>query len=65
MRFPDEFSHHHRHFDGIDRTDDPDRVVLYFYFILPYAYVFGLTDKWAKNFERLSPQTPEWNDGPA
>ena len=40
---------------------DPD----YFYFILPYAYVFGLTDKWAKNFERLSPQTPEWYDGPA
>ena len=37
----------------------------YFYNILPYAYVFGLTDKWAKNFERLAPQMPEWYDGPA
>ncbi|MBO4881130.1 MAG: DUF2207 domain-containing protein, partial [Firmicutes bacterium] len=40
---------------------DPD----YFYFILPYAYVFGLTDKWAKNFERLAPKVPDWYDGPA
>ena len=37
----------------------------YFYFILPYAYVFGLTDKWAKNFERLAPKMPDWYDGPA
>ena len=39
---------------------DPD----YFYFILPYAYVFGLTDKWAKNFDQLAPHVPDWYDGP-
>ena len=39
---------------------DPD----YFYRILPYAYVFGLTDKWAKHFETLAQQPPEWYDGP-
>ena len=49
--------------DKINRLveQDPD----YFYNILPYAYVFGLTDKWAKNFERLAPQVPDWYDGPA
>ncbi|MBQ4409805.1 MAG: DUF2207 domain-containing protein, partial [Firmicutes bacterium] len=49
--------------DKIDRLveQDPD----YFYNILPYAYVFGLTDKWAKNFERLAPKVPDWYDGPA
>ena len=41
--------------------DDPD----YFYRILPYAYVFGLTDKWAKNFEAIVPGAPDWYDGPA
>ena len=40
---------------------DPD----YYYNILPYAYVFGLTDKWAKHFEKLTPHVPEWYDGPA
>ena len=42
-------------------NDDPD----YFYRILPYAYVFGLTDKWAKNFEEIAPEVPGWIDGPA
>ncbi len=41
--------------------DDPD----YFYRILPYAYVFGLTDQWAKNFEAIVPEIPEWYDCPA
>ena len=41
--------------------DDPE----YFYRILPYAYVFGLTNKWAKNFEMIAPETPVWFDGPA
>ena len=50
----------------VDRVEqlveqDPD----YYYNILPYAYVFGLTDKWAKNFDRLVPSTPDWYDGPA
>ena len=41
--------------------DDPE----YFYRILPYAYVFGLTDRWAKNFEAIVPEMPAWYDGPA
>lgn len=32
----------------------------YFYNVLPYAFVMGLTDKWAKNFERINIETPEW-----
>ena len=39
--------------------EDPE----YFYKILPYAYVFGLTDKWAKNFEALAAAPPEWYSG--
>ncbi len=37
----------------------------YFYSILPYAYVLGVTDKWAKNFERigLQPPPPVWYSG--
>ncbi|MBR0050725.1 MAG: DUF2207 domain-containing protein, partial [Firmicutes bacterium] len=30
-----------------------------------YAYVFGLTDQWAKNFEKLMPGSVDWYDGPA
>ena len=41
--------------------DDPE----YFYRILPYAYVFGLTDRWAKNFEAIVPEMPAWYSGPA
>lgn len=32
----------------------------YFYNILPYAYVMGLTDKWAKNFEGIATVQPSW-----
>lgn len=32
----------------------------YFYNILPYAYVMGLTDKWAKNFEHIKVKQPDW-----
>jgi uncharacterized membrane protein len=32
----------------------------YFFNVLPYAYVFGLTDKWAKNFEGIAVKAPEW-----
>lgn len=38
----------------VDQTPD------YFYSVLPYAYVFGLTDKWAKKFEELAVQPPNW-----
>lgn len=32
----------------------------YFYDVLPYAYVFGLTDKWAKKFESIAIAEPDW-----
>ena len=36
--------------------ENPD----YFYNILPYAYVMALSDKWAKNFNRIDIKAPEW-----
>lgn len=36
--------------------EDPD----YFYNILPYAYVLGLTDRWAKQFEQIPLEKPDW-----
>jgi uncharacterized membrane protein len=38
----------------VDETPD------YFYNVLPYAYVFGLTDKWAKKFEEIAVEPPNW-----
>ena len=35
----------------------------YYYNILPYAYVLGVTDKWAKNFEKINIQPPSWYYG--
>ncbi len=35
----------------------------YFYHIMPYAYVFGLSNKWIKNFEDLPVVTPDWYRG--
>jgi uncharacterized membrane protein YgcG len=35
----------------------------YFYYVLPYAYVLGITDKWAKNFEGIALQPPDWYQG--
>lgn len=32
----------------------------YFYDILPYAMVFGLTSKWVKLFESIKVENPEW-----
>lgn len=32
----------------------------YFYDVLPFAYVFGLTDKWAKKFEGIALRQPDW-----
>ena len=40
--------------------DDPQ----YFYHIMPYAYVFGLSNKWIKNFEDLPVTAPHWYRGP-
>ena len=36
----------------------------YFYDVLPYAYVLGVSDKWAKKFEDLAIQPPTWYLGP-
>ena len=35
----------------------------YFYHIMPYAYVFGLSNKWIKNFEDLPVVAPDWYRG--
>ncbi|WP_066644708.1 DUF2207 domain-containing protein [Christensenella timonensis] len=35
----------------------------YFYHILPYAYVLGVTDKWAKQFESIAIEPPSWYYG--
>ncbi len=35
----------------------------YYYNVLPYAYVLGVTDKWAKNFESIGIQPPNWYYG--
>ncbi len=32
----------------------------YFYDVLPYAMVFGLTDKWQKHFKNLDMPAPSW-----
>lgn len=36
--------------------EDPE----YFYSVLPYAYVMGLTNKWIKNFEHIDVTVPDW-----
>lgn len=38
--------------------EDPE----YFYNIMPYAYVMGLSDKWAKKFENIKMSAPSWYD---
>ncbi len=35
----------------------------YFYNILPYAYVLGITDKWSKQFESIAIEPPRWYYG--
>lgn len=34
----------------------------YFYDILPYTYVLGVSDKWIKDFETITIQSPNWYD---
>ncbi len=36
--------------------DDPK----YFYHILPFAYVLGVSNKWVKKFEGIAVEPPEW-----
>jgi len=35
----------------------------YFYDILPYTYVLGISDKWIKKFETIAVQEPNWYIG--
>ncbi|MDD4146583.1 MAG: DUF2207 domain-containing protein, partial [Clostridia bacterium] len=35
----------------------------YFYNILPYAYVLGVSDKWIKKFESIAVKAPDWYCG--
>jgi uncharacterized membrane protein len=35
----------------------------YFYDILPYAYVLGVSDKWINKFETIAMQAPDWYAG--
>lgn len=37
-----------------------DENPFYFYDVLPYAIVLGVSDKWAKKFESLSIEPPNW-----
>lgn len=32
----------------------------YFYDILPYTYVLGVSDKWMKKFEEITVESPDW-----
>ena len=41
-------------------NDDPE----YFYNILPFTYVLGVSDKWIKKFEDISLKAPNWYDSP-
>ena len=36
----------------------------YFYNILPYTYVLGVSNKWIKKFEDIKMEPPEWYDSP-
>ena len=36
----------------------------YFYNILPFTYVLGVSDKWIKKFEAISLQSPSWYESP-
>ena len=35
----------------------------FFYDVLPYTYVFGISDKWIKKFEDINLQAPDWYSG--
>ena len=51
----------------IAETDKLEAMVMekpeYFYNILPYAYVLGVSNKWIKKFESITLQAPYWYDG--
>jgi uncharacterized membrane protein YgcG len=48
--------------DKIDSNDPKSRVKL-FEMLLPYAMLFGIEKNWAKQFEHLYDQPPDWYSG--
>jgi len=40
-------------------VEDPE----YFYNVLPYAYIFGISDKWINKFESIMVMNPLWYQG--
>lgn len=56
-----------RHFIEIVEAEKLKQMVeedpAYFYHVLPYAYVLGISDKWAKRFESIAIQPPTWYYG--
>lgn len=42
-------------------TENPN----YFYDILPYTYVLGVSDKWIEKFETIAVKEPSWYDDPS
>ena len=50
------------------RKEELERLVeenpSYFYDILPYTYVLGVSNKWIKKFESINMKSPEWYDSP-
>ncbi|KKP42635.1 MAG: hypothetical protein UR32_C0009G0019 [candidate division WS6 bacterium GW2011_GWE2_33_157] len=47
----------------IEFHNDPKKYNEVFEKLLPYAMIFGLEKKWAKEFEDIYTQTPEWYEG--
>ena len=37
----------------------------YFYNILPYTYVLGVSKKWISKFETINLKSPDWYDSPS
>ncbi|MDR0852566.1 MAG: DUF2207 domain-containing protein [Clostridiales Family XIII bacterium] len=59
-----------RGFKNFIKTAEIDRLKVlfdedpaYFYNILPYAWVFGLSDKWSEKFETIAKAPPVWYRG--
>jgi len=47
----------------IEFHNDPKKYNEIFEKLLPYAMIFGLEKKWAKQFEDIYTQTPDWYEG--
>ncbi len=56
-----------RNFLEVAEKDQLEQLVMedpeYFYKILPYTYVLGVSDKWISKFEAIQLQAPDWYGG--